>query len=193
MVSETQELRIAQKLLMSPFFDKKIRGMAEFKDIFIKIENRKRYTDTQIMQNDIAVCRFLDYSTFSEWIQSTKILEYIYVENPHSELIKRSLELVYVRTKDQERPLQDEVIEAIWRCATEKHEDIIRATLVIMQELIPHIPLDTLEKFYAHIQQLPDSHYDDMRVDFLQKYTLGALSVLVKERNFLRQSAQSRQ
>lgn len=39
-ISETYELRIAQKYLMSPFFDKKIRGMAEFKDIFNKVENR---------------------------------------------------------------------------------------------------------------------------------------------------------
>ena len=39
-VSETYELRIAQKLLMCPYFDKKIRGMADFKDIFIKVDNR---------------------------------------------------------------------------------------------------------------------------------------------------------
>lgn len=36
-ISEMYELRVAQKYLMSPFFDKKIRGMAEFKDIFIKV------------------------------------------------------------------------------------------------------------------------------------------------------------
>ena len=44
-VSETYELRIAQKYLMSPFFDKKIRGMAEFKDIFNKVENRQRFNE----------------------------------------------------------------------------------------------------------------------------------------------------
>ena len=48
-VSETFELGIAKKLLMSPFFDKKIRGMAEFKDIFIKVENRKRYNEAHIV------------------------------------------------------------------------------------------------------------------------------------------------
>ena len=31
-----------------------------------------------------------------------------------------------------------------------------------------------------------------MRVDFLQKYSLGALSVLIKERNALRQQSQQK-
>ena len=33
-VSETYELRIAKKYLTCPFFEKRIRGMAEFKEIF---------------------------------------------------------------------------------------------------------------------------------------------------------------
>jgi hypothetical protein len=33
------------------------------------------------------------------------VLEYIYIENPHGELIKRSLELTYLRVIDKENPL----------------------------------------------------------------------------------------
>lgn len=60
-ISETYELKIAQKLLMSPFFDKKIRGMADFKEIFVKVENRQRYDENSLHQNDIASCRFLNF------------------------------------------------------------------------------------------------------------------------------------
>lgn len=35
----------------------------------------------------------------------TQVLEFIYIENPHSELIKRSLELIYLRAIDKENPL----------------------------------------------------------------------------------------
>lgn len=135
-VSETYELRIAQKYLFSPFFDKKIQGMAEFKEIFNKVENRQRFTDHDLMQNDIHVCRYLNFQNFSSWIQQTQILEYIYIENPHAELIKRSLELTYLRAIDKENPLQDHLIEAIWKCATEKHEEIMRATLQTIEHLI---------------------------------------------------------
>ena len=99
-VSETYELRIAQKLLMSPFFDKKIRGMAEFKDIFTKVENRQNFKENEIKRDNIPVCRFLNFQNFSNWITATQMLEYIFIENPHAELIKRSLELTYLRAID---------------------------------------------------------------------------------------------
>ena len=47
-VSETYELRIAKKYLTSPFFEKRIRGMSEFKDIFIKVENSQQYSEVQL-------------------------------------------------------------------------------------------------------------------------------------------------
>jgi hypothetical protein len=112
----------------------------------------------------------------------TQILEYIYAENPHSELIKRSLELIYLRVSDKENPLGDHLIEAIWRCATEKHEDITRATLTTIEQLIKFLQPEQLSKFYHHLKLWPDAEYDDMRVDFLKKYTEGALDALYKHR-----------
>lgn len=44
-VSETYELRIAKKYLTCPFFEKRIRGMAEFKEIFVKVENSNNYNE----------------------------------------------------------------------------------------------------------------------------------------------------
>lgn len=43
------ELRLAQKYLMSAYFEKKIRGMSEFKEIFTKIDNSSRYS-AQLIQ-----------------------------------------------------------------------------------------------------------------------------------------------
>jgi len=189
-VSETYELRIAQKLLMSPYFDKKIRGVADFKDIFIRVDNRQRYSEHEIRQNDLPVCRFLEMQRVSHWILETKILEYIFIENPHSELIKRSLELVYIRALDKENPLQESIIEAMWKCATEKHEDIIRASLGIFEQTVAFFQLEGLAALYSHLKLLPNAQYDDMRVDFLKKYTEGALAALQKHRNLLRAQAQ---
>lgn len=45
-VSETYELKLAKQYLMSPYFEKKIRGMAAFKDLFCKIRNGHSYTPT---------------------------------------------------------------------------------------------------------------------------------------------------
>lgn len=113
-------------------------------------------------------------------------MEYIYIENPHAELIKRSLELTYLRAIDVENPIQDYLIDAIWKCATEKHEDIMRTTLSTLEHIIQFLQLGQLEKFYHHIKLLPVSSFDDMYVQFLKKYTEGALNVLIKHRDLLR-------
>ncbi len=44
-ISETYELILAKKYLTCPFFEKRIRGMAEFKEIFGKVQNAKNYTE----------------------------------------------------------------------------------------------------------------------------------------------------
>ena len=130
--------------------------MAEFKDIFNKVENRQRYNEHDLRQGDINVCRYLNFANFSNWIAETQVLEYIYVENPHCELIKRSLELTYLRAIDKENPLQDHMIDSIWTCATEKHEDIMRATLSTIEHLIQFLQLSQLQKVYSLLKVLPD-------------------------------------
>ena len=135
----------------------------------------------------------MNFANFSNWIAETQVLEYIYVENPHCELIKRSLELTYLRAIDKENPLQDHMIDAIWACATEKHEDIMRATLTTIEHLIQFLQLSQLEKVFSHLKVLPDSQYDEMRVDFLKKYSDGALDALIKHRSELRMNSTGRQ
>ena len=67
-VSEIWELRIAKKYLTCPFFEKRIRGMAEFKEIFAKVETTRMYTEQQIKSNELAFARFLTVQTYAEWI-----------------------------------------------------------------------------------------------------------------------------
>jgi hypothetical protein len=68
---------------------------------------------------------------YSQWIINEKIVQFIFVENPHVELIKRSLEILKLLAF-QEQYFSAEIVEMLWVCASEKHEDIIRATLDII-------------------------------------------------------------
>lgn len=47
-ISENMELKIALQYLKSPFFELKIRGMNDFKQIFSKVQNRQNNTDEQL-------------------------------------------------------------------------------------------------------------------------------------------------
>ena len=47
-VAEIYELRIAQKYLRCPFFERRVRGINDLKDIFYKVSNSQTKTRAQI-------------------------------------------------------------------------------------------------------------------------------------------------
>ena len=61
-------------------------------------------------------------------------MEFIFIDNPHVELIKRSSEILKLLAND-EKYFSPEIIEMLWSCCREKHEDIVRATLDLIQDL----------------------------------------------------------
>ena len=56
----------------------------------------------------------------------------IFTENPHPELIKRTLEILYIRTRDTKNPFGPPVIDYIWNCCTERHEAGARASFQVL-------------------------------------------------------------
>ena len=56
----------------------------------------------------------------------------IFTENPHPELIKRTLEILYVRTRDTKNPFGPPLIDYIWKCCTERHEAVARASFQVL-------------------------------------------------------------
>ena len=93
-----------------------------------------------------AYTKWLNQEKYALWIIDEKIIEYIFIENPHVELIKRSSEIMKLLAMD-ERFFSNDIIEMLWVCASEKHEDIVRATLDLVQDLALIMPLDRLALF----------------------------------------------
>lgn len=176
-MQELYDLEISRRFLLSPFFEKRIRGMKEFKNVQEKIQNR--HLRPQVDQNNrpirFEVTRYLDEQVFSKWIIDQKVIDFIFEENPHQELIKRSLSVLQVMAQDVET-FPERVIDLIWSCCSpEKHEDIIRATYELITELAIILPLERLALLYAKIQTLGVSQIDDKTVQFLRDYSINAI------------------
>lgn len=71
--------------------------------------------------------KWLNVEKYAEWIVTNKIIDFIFIENPHVELIKRSWEILRLLTF-VENSFTAEIVELMWSCCREKHEDIVRAT-----------------------------------------------------------------
>jgi hypothetical protein len=137
---ETFELHLADRFLKSPFFEKRVKGINEFRDIIIRISQADR-REKKEGQNPT---RWLNYHRFAEWVSEHNVVEFIFLENPHAEFIKRTNELI--RAMAMGDFLNADHITMIWNCARgDKHEDIVRTTYELVTELSLHLPLEFLE------------------------------------------------
>lgn len=89
---------------------------------------------------ELPFTKYFNNELLSEWLDQEKVLEFIFIESPHAELIKRSLELCYVRSKDVKKQITPFLIDNIWKCCVEKHEAIARASFTVLQDLAQHLP-----------------------------------------------------
>ena len=86
--AEMMVLKIAHRFLTSPFFEKRIKGMYEFKYIQERLFNNNSYSARG--KKDKTPFLPLDIPTYAKWIKDSKVTQFIFEENPHQELIKRT-------------------------------------------------------------------------------------------------------
>ena len=70
----------------------------------------------------------------------------------------------------------------LWTCASEKHEDIVRATLDIVQDLALIMPLERLGQFAMKLKSLKENEFDEKLVVFLKNFTLNTMKNINKLR-----------
>lgn len=107
--------------------------------------------------------QWLTIERFADWLKEANIVEFIFLENPHDELIKRSGDVI--RGMAQGGSLQEEHISMIWSCARgDKHENIVRATYELVSDLSLWLHPNFLEFFYLKIQGIRDDDFDEKTV-----------------------------
>lgn len=67
-IQETYELKIAKQQLKSSYFERRIRGMSDFKEIFKKVNNREIHGDKLCEQKELPFSKYLTFELFSEWL-----------------------------------------------------------------------------------------------------------------------------
>jgi hypothetical protein len=121
-------LQFFLKMIQSPYFEKKLKGVT---DINEKISNLN-YTKG----DEEEVKKFL------EWIMNSNVLKLIYNENSHPEIMKKGVGILIFLAKN--KAITKELIDIVWNCQLDKHEDIVRAIYFSIEGLIMFLPVDVL-------------------------------------------------
>lgn len=135
-LAEQLELIIIKKLLNCHKIENKLKGLVELNRIKNKVSIAYGKEENKIMtgveKQTIDIC-WLTYEYFITWVIKNEVLEMIFMDSVHPELIRRSFDIVRMLAKEDK---MDKVyLDLIWNNANGAHEDTVRATLDLIQKL----------------------------------------------------------
>jgi len=148
--------------LQSPYIDKKLTALNEIKKLF---ERRYRNRDS------------VSVKQVAKWLSESSVIEYIYQETKHPELISRSADLIIYL--GEHGKLENKTLDMIWAtCINEhKHEAVTEATLNVIATIAKSLNVEMASIFIDYIHKLELPMFGEY-IGILKQYYLNYLSNL---------------
>lgn len=155
----------------------KLKGLEELNKIKRKVAIAQGKEDSKNLspeeKEDIQVF-WLTYDYLISWVLNNDILEMIFIDSVHPELIRRSFPIVSMLAKAEK--IDKAYVEMIWDNARDTHEDTARATFELIQKLAEYLNMGCLQFMFKKVNEIPNPEYDEIMIDFLKDYTLSAMN-----------------
>jgi hypothetical protein len=135
-VEETMELTLSYKLLKCPIFERKRQGMINLINIIESLEEAENKDDKfSYFRKKKKKYEWLTSLYFLQWVKDQKIIDYVYGEYSHPEIIRKSGELLGKMCKYN--LFSKNEIEIIWSVFDSSlHEDIMNAALEVVEMIV---------------------------------------------------------
>ena len=174
MIAEQAELEFTLKMLKSPFLERKIKAMNEFKEFIDRadpsIEVRKL--------GDKKPFKYITQEKLKNWLIQQQVIEYILGDETHVELLKRSS--TFFNFLCQTNGLSNEYLNLLWKSSDGKYEDYVRAVYDNIVELSGLMSIEALEFMFSRIASIPMEEYTEMTISLIKEYSLKAMNSVEK-------------
>eukprot|EP00741_Cyanophora_paradoxa_P020634 tig00021281_g19916.t1 len=178
---EAFTLEFALRCFNSPFLEKRLAGLSDFKEIVASVERAeelarsrpKKHQEPSVPLSLPFAFQLLSSRDLSEWFQRNRIVERLFGEGLHIELIRRCGDLLtfFVR----KGTFRDREVDLIWNSLAGKHESVWTATLTVLAEVVRECGAPLCESIYRNVAQLPAARYDIPVVNLLGCVTEAAM------------------
>ena len=173
---EMQSLNLYLRLMDSPSFEKKLKGINGIREYVAKLESAQDESDDPKAQKE--TLKHVDAEKFTEWVLENKIIELIYEKYMHIELIKRSIEIQkFVALNTTEFP--QHLIDFMWNSIKDKHEEVKKVIYENFVELAPCLEFSSAEKIFNKFLDVKYDNYDEDFVDLIGRFTHKSLRLIV--------------
>lgn len=176
---ETMELDLALKYLKSSFFEKRIKGVNEIKEISERIE----YTESHLSSNDnyyyqISRKRYVKYLTseiFLKWLCNNKVVEILLGDSMHVEIVKRCHDILIFMCKHKYMPA--DILNHIWAAGEGKHDSLVRVLYEMIIEISAYLTPELLNLLYEKIKAIPLADYVELTLNLVKGFTENVIRI----------------
>eukprot|EP01022_Parablepharisma_sp_SALTPOND_P026524 TRINITY_DN64327_c6_g1_i1.p1 TRINITY_DN64327_c6_g1~~TRINITY_DN64327_c6_g1_i1.p1 ORF type:complete len:2209 (+),score=297.78 TRINITY_DN64327_c6_g1_i1:12673-19299(+) len=165
---QAHEMLLSLKFLQSSSLEKRLNGLADIKKLIDRVEYSQRFA----YQSMVVKESWLNADYLAKWIIEQKVLETILNENAHAELIRRSAHILTFLAK--QKAVTEGIIELLWKCQQDRHEDIIRAVYDTIKETAIYLSPYGLKYIFSKIKSIHTENYDEKLVTFMKDFTVTA-------------------
>lgn len=113
------------KMIQSPYFERKLRGIADINERILSVSSTKASEEAT--------------RKLVRWINHSNVLKLIYNENSHAEIIRKGIGILIFLAKN--KAITKAMIDIVWNCQLDKHEDIIRAVYFCVEGIVRYLPI----------------------------------------------------
>lgn len=157
-IMQSHEMMISLKFLQSGSLEKRLNAISDIKKMIDQVEMRAGHGDEFLMK----------------WLLQHNILGKVLDENTHSEIIKRSSVIFEFLAK--RNAITTDILEMLWKCQQEKHEDIVLAIYNAIKNIVEFLTPQQIQFIYEKIKNFSLDHYDEKLIGFMKNFTASAFS-----------------
>jgi len=166
-IMQNYEMLLSLKFIRSTSLEKRLNGLAEIRRLID--ESRSDYEN---YYESTAKKKITEASNLAKWIIEQKVLESIYDENAHAQIIRRSSHILIFLLK--QKLITNDILDLMWNCQKNKHEDIVLAVYYAIGECIDYLETDQLVYILERIKEIPLDKYNDKLLNFMKEFTVKA-------------------
>jgi ubiquitin carboxyl-terminal hydrolase 9/24 len=165
--TEEGELALSLKFFQSPYLEKRIRGLHDIKSMVERVKPIKGARGAQ--------ARYLTGSSLADWILEVRLIETVFGENPHIELVKRASDLLVLLA--QFSRLSVEHLEMIWNSSQGKHDSLVRVIYQAVLDLAPKLNYDQSKFMFNLMKSVPLTLYDEKYLKLVKDFSANAIEI----------------
>ena len=172
---ETLELTLCHKLLKCQKFERKRQGILNLISIIEVLEEDENKSGiSTYLRKKKQKYEWLTAQIFLEWIKDQKIIDYVFGEYSHPEIIRKSGEILCKMCKYG--LFSKKEIDLIWTVFDSNfHEDILIATLNVIETVVKVWDEETLDNFRKRIHKFKKNTYDVGMINFMKNFILNEM------------------